>query len=83
MKLYQGVTIYQDDYFTKTFFKTTKERAFKEIKRQQQATTRYYKKDGLNFGEYGKLFTTTEEHGGIKEQYIRVFKELDKIKIDN
>lgn len=83
MKLYQGVTIYQDDYCKKTFFKTTKEKALEEMKQQQQATTRYYKKDGINFGEYGKLFTTIEEHGGIKEQYIRVFEELDKIKIDN
>lgn len=83
MKLFKGFTIYADDFKHATRLHDNEQDTRNEMKQQQQATTRYYKKDGIKFGEYGKLFTTIEEHGGIKEQYIRIFEECGKIEIKN
>lgn len=70
MKKYKGFIEMNDGAKTGTFPLNTIEDVKKELQSTLKLTTRYYKRNGVDYGEKGKLFTYEEDHNGIKKAII-------------
>lgn len=55
---------------TGTFTYNTIEYVKETLQNTLKSTTRYYKRNGVDYGANGKLFTYEEEHGGVKNATI-------------
>lgn len=78
MKLYKGYVVMNDGAKTGTLFKKTEAEVVQTVRETMKLTTRYYKKDGVDYGAYGKVFTYEEEHGGLKELTIVELTETNR-----
>lgn len=57
------------------------EKAIEKMSALLNQKTRYYKHNGIDYGEYGKLITFEEENGGLSLANIYVYEEVDIITI--
>lgn len=70
MAKYKGVMIMNDGAKNGTLNCDTPEEVRQRLKVTLQLSTRYYKRNGVDYGAIGKLFTYEEEHGGVKKAII-------------
>ena len=77
-KKYKGIITMKDGTKSITFFQQTEEDVLRVVREQMRLTNRYYRKDGVDYGKSGKLFTFEEEHGGLKELTIIEFSETNR-----
>lgn len=70
MEKYKGILTMQDGAKTGTFNFNTIEEVKKSLRETLKLTTRYYKRNGVDYGASGKIFTYEEEHGGVKTAII-------------
>ena len=78
-KCYKATIIMNDGTKTGTLSCESVGEARHKIAMQLKLTSRYYKKDGVDYGPYGKVFTYEEIHGGLKEAYIVEWTATNKI----
>ena len=76
MEKFKGILIMNDGAKNGTFNLNIIEEVKKTLRDTLKLTTRYYKRNGIDYGASGKLFTYEEEHGGVKSATIyRVITE--------
>lgn len=64
---HKAILTMKDGTETATLPTKTEQETINKVKELLNTTTRYYKKDGEDFGINGKLFTFKEEHNGIEK----------------
>lgn len=77
-KMYKGYVVMNDGAKNGTIFMGSEAEVKQRVRETMKLTTRYFKKDGVDYGAYGKVFTYEEEHGGLKELTIVEFTETDR-----
>lgn len=82
MKLYKGYVIMNDGAKNGTLFCKTEAEVLQSVRATMKLTNRYYKRNGVDYGACGKVFTYEEEHGGLKELTIIELTETN-IKVLN
>lgn len=70
MAKYKGFLLMNDGHKNGTLSLNSPEEVQRQLREQLKFTTRYYKRNGVDFGQGGKLFTYEEEHGGVKQAII-------------
>ncbi len=71
MEYFKGVLIMNDGAKTGTFNFNTVEEVKKTLQCILCSTTLYYKRNGIDYGSRGKLFSYEEVHGGVKSATVQ------------
>ena len=61
----------------------TREQALEKLNEVRQVTIRFYKRNGVDYGEHGKLLTTDDEHGEIEKITITEWQKVKTEIIEN
>lgn len=80
MAQYKGILIMNDGRRTGTFLESSIEAVKESLKNTLNLKTRYFKRNGVDYGEKGKLFTFEEDHEGIKQ--VQIFEVVSKPILD-
>lgn len=76
--LYKGTITMNDGTKMPFPMKKSKADVLSAAREMLNSKIRYYKKNGVDYGAGGKLFTYEEEHGGLKELVIIEYSETNR-----
>ena len=78
MKLYKGYVVMNDGAKNGTLFQKSEADVIYNVKQTMKMTTRYFKRNGVDYGQLGKVITYEEDHGGLKELTIVELTETNR-----